>query len=101
MAKKVMKQQLFMKILFAKCNIAIKISTIKGPLQTFLLHLLSMKAAIYISVILLVILPAISEACLVNCNGVTPATCTSPCYNCGTCNTRYSSFSNASETHIS
>ena len=42
-----------------------------------------MKAAVIIA--LLAVLPSIMEACLINCNGVTPATCTAPCYQCGAC----------------
>ena len=47
-----------------------------------------MKAALIIC--LLIVLPTLLEACIVavNCNGVTAATCTAPCYQCGTCNTR-------------
>ena len=47
-----------------------------------------MRAALIIC--LLIVLPTLLEACIVavDCNGVTAATCTAPCYQCGTCNTR-------------
>lgn len=46
-----------------------------------------MKTAI---LILLFAITSQSLACITptNCNGITPATCTSPCVNCGVCNTR-------------
>ena len=53
--------------------------------STILVVDIKMKTAILVFFISLTIF-AIGESCLVvNCSGVTAATCTSPCYNCGAC----------------
>merc|ERR1711936_1366669 len=52
---------------------------------TILVVDIKMKTAILVLFISLTIF-AITESCLVvNCSGVTAATCTSPCYQCGAC----------------
>ena len=53
--------------------------------STILVEDIKMKTAILVLFISLTIF-AITESCLVvNCSGVTAATCTSPCYQCGAC----------------
>ena len=53
--------------------------------STISVEYFKMKTAILVLFISLTIF-AIGESCLVvNCSGVTAATCTSPCYQCGAC----------------
>ena len=52
--------------------------------STILVVDFKMNTAILVLFISLTIF-AIAESCINPCNGVTAATCTSPCYQCGAC----------------